>query len=174
MIAAMLPLAVIASSEATMIDATYVGNGAYQTHRAGFSAALSWDSSASVTTYNLKLSEHNWTVNGEAMTTWCVQIFQGLTAGSTYQFDVVEAEMVPQAPPAPGPMGMTKANLLRDAAARWLEVDLPPDILCAEPGAPGAPHAPPSAWADAVNAFLAAAHRAHGLLLTACGLGDAD
>lgn len=123
MIAAMLPLAVVASSEATMISATYAGNGAYQTHRAGFSAALSWDSTASVTTYNLKLSEHNWTVNGEAMTTWCVQIFQGLTAGSTYQFDVVEAEMVPQAPPAPGPMGMTKANLLRDAAARWLGAD---------------------------------------------------
>ncbi|MFM1823869.1 MAG: hypothetical protein RI967_2135 [Planctomycetota bacterium] len=106
-----------------MIDATYLGNGAYQTHRAGFSAALSWDSSAAVTTYNLKLSEHNWSVKGEAVTTWCVQIFQGLTAGSTYQFDVVEAEMVPQAPPAPGPMGMTKANLLRDAAARWLGAD---------------------------------------------------
>jgi hypothetical protein len=123
MIAAMVPLALVASSEATMIDATYLGNGAYQTHRAGFSAALSWDSSAAVTTYNLKLSEHNWSVKGEAVTTWCVQIFQGLTAGSTYQFDVVEAEMVPQAPPAPGPMGMTKANLLRDAAARWLGAD---------------------------------------------------
>jgi hypothetical protein len=123
MIAAMVPLAVVASSEATMIDATYLGNGAYETHRAGFSSALMWDSSAAVTTYNLKLSEHNWTVKGEAVTTWCVQIFQGLTAGSTYQFDVVEAEMVPQAPPAPGPMGMTKANLLRDAAARWLGAD---------------------------------------------------
>jgi hypothetical protein len=123
MIAAMLPLTVVASSQASMIDATYIGNGAYETHRAGFSAALSWDSSAAVTTYNLKLSEHNWSVKGEAVTTWCVQIFQGLTAGSTYQFDVVEAEMVPQAPPAPGPMGLTKANLLRDAAARWLGAD---------------------------------------------------
>ncbi len=123
MSAAVLPLLIVASAEASFVSALYNGYGAYETHRAGFSASQSWDSTASVTLYNLKLAEHNWTVKGEAVTGWCVQIFQGLTAGTTYEFEVVAAEMVPQAPPAPGPMGITKANLLRDAAARWLAAD---------------------------------------------------
>ncbi|MEY3022675.1 MAG: hypothetical protein RIS86_1873 [Planctomycetota bacterium] len=112
-----------AAAQADMVTATYLGAGASQYQQAGFSNALSWDSTASMTFYSLRLSEHRWDVGGKVVHTWCVQMFQGATNGTTYDFDVVEAEMVPQAPPAPGPMGVMKASLMRDAMSRWLDGD---------------------------------------------------
>ena len=111
------------ASNAEMINATYLGAGASQFQQAGFNNTLAWDSTGSVNMYNLRMSEHMWSVGGKTTYTWCVQMFQGLTGGTNYEFDLVEAEMVPQAPPAPGPMGTTKANLMRDAMARWLDAD---------------------------------------------------
>ncbi|MFM1823868.1 MAG: hypothetical protein RI967_2134 [Planctomycetota bacterium] len=111
------------SADAGMISATYLGAGASQFQQAGYNNNLAWDSTGSVNMYNLRMSEHRWDVGGKVAYTWCVQMFQGLTGGTNYEFELVEAEMVPQAPPAPGPMGVTKANLMRDAMARWLDAD---------------------------------------------------
>ncbi len=112
----------VASAQGSF-SATYLGVGAYQTHSTAYSASLAWDSVAAVNYYNLKMSEHRWDRSGETNVTWCVQVFQGLQAGTTYDFESVGLELVPQSPPAPGPMGVTKANLLRDAASRWLGSD---------------------------------------------------
>lgn len=103
--------------------ATYVGYGNFQTHRVGYSTALAWDSSASVTLFNLKLAEHKWDLNGSTVYTWCAQLYQGVTAGSVYTYETVALENAPQTPPAPGPMGAAKAALLRDAMARFLDAD---------------------------------------------------
>lgn len=104
-------------------SATYLGIGAFQTHQAAYSSSLTWDSVASVNYYNLKMAEHRWDRAGNTEFTWCVQVFQGLEISVAYDFENVALELVPQSPPSPGPMGLTKANLLRDASARWLDAD---------------------------------------------------
>ena len=104
-------------------SATYLGIGAFETHQAAFSSSLAWDSVASVNYFNLKMAERRWDRAGSTEFSWCIQVFQGLENGATYAFENVALELVPQSPPAPGPMGVTKANLLRDASARWLGAD---------------------------------------------------
>jgi hypothetical protein len=110
-------------SASASITASYVGYGSFQTHGVGYSSDLAWDASSTVTMFNLKLAEHQWDIGGSTVYSWCAQVFQGITAGSTYTFDVVALEFAPQAPPAPGPMGVAKATLLRDAMARFLGSD---------------------------------------------------
>lgn len=110
-----------AMSASAGITASYVGYGAFQTHGVGYASNLGWDSSAAVTMFNLKLAEHKWEVGGSTVYSWCAQLYQGVTAGSVYAFDVVELEQAPQSPPAPGAMGVAKAALLRDAMSRYLD-----------------------------------------------------
>lgn len=110
-------------SASASITASYVGYGSFQTHGVGYSSDLAWDASSTVTMFNLKLAEHQWDIGGSTVYSWCAQVFQGITAGSTYTFDVVALEFAPQAPPSPGPMGVAKATLLRDAMARFLGSD---------------------------------------------------
>jgi hypothetical protein len=115
--------AVAASSASAGFSADYLGYGNFETHGVGFSTALSWDSSASVTMFNLKLAEHKWNLGGTTVYTWCAQLYQGVTSGYVYSFETVALEMAPQTPPAPGPMGAAKAALLRDAMSRFLAAD---------------------------------------------------
>lgn len=103
--------------------ANYVGYGLFESHMVGYSTALSWNSNASVTMFSLKLAEHKWTLNGETAYTWCAQLYQGVTAGNDYVFDTVALELAPQTPPAPGPMGIGRATVLRDAMSRFLQSD---------------------------------------------------
>ena len=112
----------VTSAQASF-SATYLGVGATQTHQTAYSAAQAWNSVASVNYYNLAMSEHRWDRGGETQIGWCVQVFQGLQVGTTYVFELVALELVPQSPPAPGPMGIMKANILRDASSRWLGAD---------------------------------------------------
>lgn len=102
-------------------SASYIGYGAFETHGVGYSSALAWDSSATITMFNLKLAEHKWDIGGTTAYSWCAQLYQGVTAGTVYNFSVVELEQAPQSPPAPGPMGVAKATLLRDAMSRFLD-----------------------------------------------------
>ena len=114
----------VASATASAgFTANYVGYGLFESHMVGYSTALSWDSAASVTMFNLKLAEHKWTLNGETTYTWCAQLYQGVTAGNNYYFDTVALEQAPQTPPAPGPMGVGRATVLRDAMSRFLQSD---------------------------------------------------
>ena len=115
--------AVAASSASAGFSADYLGYGNFETHGVGYSTALSWDSSASVTMFNLKLAEHKWNLGGTTVYTWCAQLYQGVTSGYVYSFETVALEMAPQTPPAPGPMGAAKAALLRDAMSRFLAAD---------------------------------------------------
>lgn len=114
----------VASATASAgFSASYVGYGNFESHMVGYSTALAWDSTASVTMFNLKLAEHKWILNGETTYTWCAQLYQGVTAGNDYVFETVALEQAPQTPPAPGPMGAARAVVLRDAMSRFLQSD---------------------------------------------------
>ncbi len=112
-----------AASSSASFTANYLGYGEFESHGIGYSTALAWNSNAAVSMFNLKLAEHKWDVQGETVYTWCAQVYQGVTAGSSYIYTAVALELAPQTPPAPGPMGATKALLLRDAMSRWLGAD---------------------------------------------------
>ena len=112
------------SALAGTVSGLYVGYGAYQTWGAGYKQSLLWDSVETVNLSNLKFSERLWdTGTGTNTVTWCAQVYQGVTPGNNYTFDVVALDIVPQTPPAPGPMGMAKAVVMQDAMARWLTAD---------------------------------------------------
>jgi hypothetical protein len=121
--ALVVTLGLAASGASAAFTASYVGYGSFQTHAVGYSSSQAWNSASSVTMFNLKLAEHRWTVDGQTVYTWCAQLYQGITAGSTYTYDAVALELAPQSPPAPGPMGVAKATLLRDAMHRFLDAE---------------------------------------------------
>jgi hypothetical protein len=122
-VTACLATGLSASAASAGFTANYLGYGNFQSHSVGYSTALAWNSVASVSMFNLKLAEHRWEVGGETVYTWCAQLYQGVTAGNAYAYEAVALEMAPQTPPAPGPMGVAKATLLRDAMSRWLGSD---------------------------------------------------
>lgn len=111
-------------ADASFVTGTYLGYGANQQWACGYRSTYSWDSTAALSMSNLKLSERLWDLgDGQQTVTWCAQVFQGVTIGTNYTFEVVSMDLVPQTPPAPGPMGYAKAALLSDAMDRWLGAD---------------------------------------------------
>jgi hypothetical protein len=118
-----LTLGLATSGASAALTASYQGYGTFQTHGVGYSSNQAWNSTSAVTMFNLKLAEHRWTVDGQTVYTWCAQLYQGITAGSSYTYDAVALELAPQSPPAPGAMGSAKATILRDAMHRFLDAD---------------------------------------------------
>ena len=106
------------------VSGVYLGYGANEQWGCAYKSSLVWDSTASVNYANLKLSERLWDLgDGSTTVTWCAQVYQGVTVGNSYTFDVVAMDMVPQTPPAPGPMGFAKAAVMSDVMSRWLGAD---------------------------------------------------
>jgi hypothetical protein len=106
------------------VSGTYLGYGANEQWGCAYKTSLTWDSTASVNYSNLRLSERLWDLgDGASTVTWCVQVYQGVTIGNSYAFDLVTMDMVPQTPPAPGPMGFAKAAIMSDVMSRWLDSD---------------------------------------------------
>jgi hypothetical protein len=61
----------------------------------------------------------NWNVAGYGgIRTFCTQIDESVSTGTTLTYDVVDIEQVPDSPPGPGPMGDARATLLRDLYSR--------------------------------------------------------
>lgn len=122
--ALLLSLGLSSTASAGVVSGVYLGYGAYESWGCAYKASLSWDSTASVNYASLNLSERLWNLGDGATTvTWCAQVYQGVTVGNTYTFDVVSMDLVPQTPPAPGPMGFAKAAIMSDAMSRWLGAD---------------------------------------------------
>ena len=117
-------LGLASAASAGGISGTYLGYGANEQWGCAYKSSLVWDSTASVSYANLKLSERLWDLgDGSTTVTWCAQVYQGVTVGNFYAFDVVAMDMVPQTPPAPGPMGFAKAAVMSDVMSRWLGAD---------------------------------------------------
>ena len=111
-------------ASASVVTGTYLGYGANQQWACGYKQSYLWDSTGALSMSNLKLSERLWDMgDGQQTVTWCAQVYQGVTIGTSYTFDVVSMDLVPQTPPAPGPMGFAKAAILADAMNRWLGTD---------------------------------------------------
>jgi hypothetical protein len=113
----------VSSSAFGSLTATYLGRGNNENAQLAYNAAQSWDNANAVNFNAAKLAELKWDVGGTTYYTFCVQIYQGLAIGTTYTFDVVSLEDVPNSPPNPGPMGALKAMVMRDAMTRWLGAD---------------------------------------------------
>lgn len=71
---------------------------------------------------NITVGEHRWGVYSQERTSFCVQLFEGVTVGNSYTFNVVDPSQVPEAElpyNAPGPMGSVKAQLINDLYRRY-------------------------------------------------------
>ena len=103
-----------------------------------------WDETTGTETfYNNKAFQHHWVDmgSGSTMITYCLQLYQGVDLGGSYDFTLTELAASPTGPPFPGPMGEQRARLLRDLYARW-----------ADPATAGLPMAE-SEMNDAATAF---------------------
>ena len=71
------------------------------------------------TTKNVLGGVLNWSVAGQGtIQTFCAQLNESITIGSTYDYTVVDLDEAPEAPPGPGPMGPARASLIEDLYAR--------------------------------------------------------
>ena len=55
----------------------------------------------------------------EGVKTFCTQLQEDLVQGGSVDYTIVEVEFVPDEPPLPGPMGISRAIVLKDLYARW-------------------------------------------------------
>ena len=116
--------AAIAASASANVTATYNGTGYGKFQSVSYNASTQWNQAGSGPFYSSRAFDHRWTdtSNNSAFIGWCIQLYQGLNVGSTYSFTCVALENAPTAPPAPGPMGVVPANIMRDAFSRWIDV----------------------------------------------------
>ncbi len=103
-------------------SATLDGYSAGSYVSCGYNSALAWDSSASVTMWSIRAFQHDFTRtdSGAEVLSWCVELYQGVSVGSTYVWDEVAAEAVPSNG-NPGPMGALRASVISDMFARWID-----------------------------------------------------
>jgi hypothetical protein len=120
----MILTAAVAGLIATAADAgqwnlTYQGYGASTLARVSYNNSRSWDSAPAGSFFQFRVGEHRFNTGNLQYSTFCVQVFEGLTIGATTCFDEVDVAQVPDAPPAPGPMGAIKATLVQDLYWRF-------------------------------------------------------
>lgn len=115
--------AAIASAASANVTATYLGTGYGKFQSVSYNPSTQWDQAGSGPFYSVKAFDHHWqdTGSGAQFIGWCIQLYQGITVGNSYTFNCVALELAPQAPPAPGPMGVLQANLMRDLFSRWID-----------------------------------------------------
>lgn len=111
-----------ASANAAIITATYSGIGAGSSQAVAYAPGVAWNVVPTGPFYSIRAREHLWTTTEGSATTWCIQLFQGVTVGSTYAFLEESAADSPDAS-QPGPMGPTRAEVAADAFLRWTDLD---------------------------------------------------
>ena len=117
-----LALGLAGSPSAHSLTLTFLGFGNPTTTAVRYDSSLSWSARSSASYSTLTVGTHRWGVYGQERTSFCTQLFEGVTEGQTYTFDVVDPSMVPEAEDpttAPGPMGEVKAQLLNDLYRRY-------------------------------------------------------
>ena len=115
-------LAVAASASADSITMSYLGHGNPSTAGLRYNNRLGWSARSSASFSNLTIGSQQWSVYGQQRTTFCVQLFEGVTAGNNYTYNILPPAQVPDmdAPVnAPGPMGQVKATLVNDLYRRY-------------------------------------------------------
>ena len=112
-----------ASAHAAVITATYSGTGNGSNQSVAFAPNTAWNAVPTGPFYTLKAREHLWTSSDGTTTSWCVQLFQGVSAGATYGFLEVAAADLPSGSTSTGPLGVTRAAVAADAMFRWTNLD---------------------------------------------------
>jgi len=115
-------LAVAASASADSVTMSYLGHGNPSTAGLRYNNRLTWSARSSATFSNVSIGSQQWSVYGQQRTTFCVQLFEGVTAGNSYTYTILPPSQVPDmdAPVnAPGPMGPVKATLVNDLYRRY-------------------------------------------------------
>ena len=115
-------LAVSAAASASTLTMTYLGRGHTVTTGVAYNSTLAWNGRMSGSYESIPVGSQRFSVYGQERVTFCTQIFEGVTAGQQYTFDVVAPSQVPEANDptnAPGPMGALKATLVNDLYRRY-------------------------------------------------------
>jgi hypothetical protein len=112
-----------ASAHAAVITATYSGIGDGSNQSVAYAPGVAWDAAPTGPFYTLKAREHLWASSDGTTTSWCVQLFQSLSTGSTYGFLEVAAADLPAGSTSAGPIGATRASVAADAMFRWTNLD---------------------------------------------------
>jgi hypothetical protein len=110
-------IASVASADS--VTMTFLGYGASQSAGISYNASLAWDARSTTSFSNITAGFHRFGVYGSERQSFCVQIFEGVTAGESYTYDFTDVSNVPDSPPAPGAMGALKAALVQDLYTRF-------------------------------------------------------
>lgn len=108
-----------AAVHADSVTMTFLGYGASQQAGISYNASRSWDARSTSGFSNITAGFHRFGVYGSERQSFCVQIFEGVTAGQSYTYEFTDVANVPDAPPAPGPIGAVKATLVQDLYTRF-------------------------------------------------------
>ena len=98
--------------------------GAYGIYSIAMDGRLDSGSSAEVNYIdNITTGERLWTNQyGDEVVTYCIQIYENVTFGEEYTFDMhQDLTEVPESPPYPGPMNEAQAGLVNDLYARFID-----------------------------------------------------
>ncbi len=115
-------LGVSAAASANSLTLTFLGFGDSTTTGVRYNSNLGWSSRSSASLTNITVGVHRWGIYGQERASFCTQLFEGVTVGQTYTFNVVAPSQVPEADDptnAPGPMGAIKAALINDLYRRY-------------------------------------------------------
>lgn len=115
-------LAVSAAASASTLTMTYLGRGHTVTTGVAYNSTLAWNSRFTGSFNTVPVGSQRFGIYGQERTTFCTQIFEGVSVGQQYTFNVVAPSQVPEANDptnSPGPMGEIKATLVNDLYRRY-------------------------------------------------------
>jgi hypothetical protein len=115
-------LAVSAASSASTLTMTYLGRGHTVNTGVAYNSSLAWNARFAATYQTIPVGSQRFGAYGQERMTFCTQVYEGVTAGSQYTFNIVGVSQVPEADTpanAPGPMGAIKATLVEDLYRRY-------------------------------------------------------
>jgi hypothetical protein len=107
----------MASADQMCLD--YDGYGANRSVGVSYDSSKSWNSATRTSFSTIKVGEHLFHSGPNNVSTFCVQLFEGLIVGEHVCFDIVGVPDVPDAPPQPGPMGAVAATVVNDLYWRF-------------------------------------------------------
>ena len=86
-IAVALGASAVASADSVTL--TFLGFGNPTSTGVRYNHNLSWDARSSTNYSPITVGTHRWGVYGQERTTFCTQLFEGVTVGNTYTFNYV-------------------------------------------------------------------------------------
>lgn len=118
---ALVATAIAQSASASNWTMTFTGYGLNETVGVRFNNSDSFNSATAASGFaNIHAGQHNFNVFGKTYSNYCVQLFESAgQVGETNVWCTAAVADVPDAPPAPGPMGAIRATLVQDLYARF-------------------------------------------------------